>query len=56
MRRVDGDYGPGPFFGPVDLVERFEKKGQANEQSNRYRFGYDKFLRRRYGRGAAESD
>ena len=26
MRRVDGDYGPGPFFGPVDLAERFEKK------------------------------
>jgi len=26
MRRVDGDYGPGPIFGPVDLAERFEKK------------------------------
>ena len=26
MRRVDGDYGPGLFFGPVDLAERFEKK------------------------------
>ena len=26
MRRVDGDYGPGPFFGPVNLAERFEKK------------------------------
>ena len=49
MRRVDGDFGPAPIFGLSDLAERFGK-GQINEQSNWYRFRYNKLLCCRHGR------